>query len=68
MPGNNTVTAILSTTWWNYFRIILDTLKSAGSTPLPLILEEFLGAPFPAADDSGLVAKVTITPFQNLAC
>ncbi|KAH8589577.1 hypothetical protein B0O99DRAFT_664485 [Bisporella sp. PMI_857] len=36
-PGNNTVTATVSTTWWNYFRTILDTLKSSGATPLPLM-------------------------------
>lgn len=67
-PGNNTVTAIVPTTWWNYLRTILDTLESAGAHPLPLVLESLLGLPLPPTDDEGLMAGVIVTPFKRVTC
>lgn len=67
-PGNNTVTAILPTTWWNYLRTIIGTLESSGQQPLPLVLEELLGLPLPSADDEGLMPGVRVTPFKRVIC
>lgn len=67
-PGNNTVTAIVPTTWWNYLRTIIDTLESSGARPLPLVLEDLLGLPLPTADDEGLMPGVIITPFKRATC
>lgn len=67
-PGNNTVTAMVSTTWWNYLRTIIDTLESSGAHPLPLVLESLLGLPLPSADDEGLMPGVTVTPFRRVIC
>lgn len=67
-PGDNTVTAIVPTTWWNYLRTILDTLESAGAHPLPLVLEGLLGLPLPSTDDAGLMPGVTVTPFKRVIC
>lgn len=67
-PGDNTVTAIVPTTWWNYLRTILDTLESAGAHPLPLVLEGLLGVPLPSRDDGGLMPGITVTPFKRVVC
>lgn len=67
-PGDNTVTAIVPTTWWNYLRTILDTLESAGAHPLPVVLEGLLGAPLPSRDDGGLMPGITVTPFKRVVC
>lgn len=67
-PGDNTVTAIVPTTWWNYLRTILDTLESAGAHPLPLVLEDLLGVPLPSTDDGGLMPGITVTPFKRVVC
>lgn len=67
-PGDNTVTAIVPTTWWNYLRTIIDTLESAGAHPLPLVLEGLLGLPLPSVDDGGLMPGVSVTPFKRVGC
>lgn len=67
-PGDNTVTAIVPTTWWNYLRTIIDTLESAGAHPLPVVLEGLLGLPLPPTDDGGLMPGVTVTPFKRVGC
>ncbi|ETS73836.1 hypothetical protein PFICI_14782 [Pestalotiopsis fici W106-1] len=67
-PGNNTVTAVVPTTWWNYLKTILDTLESSGLLPLPLVLEAVAGQPLPGASDEGLMPGVHITPFKRVVC
>lgn len=67
-PGNNTVTAIVPTTWWNYLRTIIGTLESSGQHPLPLVLEALLGLPLPSTDDEGLMPGVIVTPFKRVVC
>jgi hypothetical protein len=67
-PGNNAVTAVVATTWWNYLRTILATLQSSGLPPLPLVLQELTGQPLPAASDEGLMPGVCITPFKRVVC
>lgn len=67
-PGNNTVTAIVPTTWWSYLRTIIGTLESSGQHPLPLVLEGLLGLPLPSTDDEGLLPGVRVTPFKRVVC
>ncbi|KAI1366485.1 hypothetical protein F5Y08DRAFT_351412 [Xylaria arbuscula] len=62
--GNNTVTAIVPTTLWNYLRTVLGSLESAGAEPLLLVL----GAPLATTDESGLLSGVRVTPLQNIVC
>lgn len=70
VPGNNTITATVPTTWWNYIQSILipDGLESAGTAPLLLIYEELLGTPFPSRIDEGLLPEVWIIPIQQIVC
>lgn len=67
-PGNNTVTAMVPTTWWNYLRTIIDILESSGAHPLPLVLEALLGLPLPSTDEGGLMPGVIVTPFRRVIC
>lgn len=67
-PGDNTVTAIVPTTWWNYLRAIIDTVQSAGADPLPLVLKDLLGLPLPSTEDGGLMPGVSVTPFKRVGC
>lgn len=68
LPGNNTITAIVPTTWWNYLRTIIGTLESSGQHPLPLVLEGLLGLPLPSTDYEGLLPGVRVTPFKRVVC
>ena len=63
--GNNTITAIVPTTLWNYLRTIIGSLESAGAVPLPLVLGT---PPLGTIEEAGLLPGVRITPFQKVVC
>lgn len=63
--GKNTVSLIIPTTLWNYVRTIITKLETAGSSPLPLTLQDY-GVPLAGRTESGLVGTVTLTPFKSV--
>lgn len=63
--GKNIVSLIIPTTLWNYVRTIITELKTAGSSPLPVTLQDY-GIPLAGRTESGLVGTVTLTPFKSV--
>lgn len=59
--GENEVLVIAPTTMWNYLLGLLPEIKTAGSTPLPLVM----GLPL-VPMETGLLGPVTVTPFKSL--
>lgn len=57
----NEVMVVVPTTMWNYLRGILPDLRTAGSTPFPVLS----GVPL-LPMDAGLLGPVTVVPYENM--
>jgi hypothetical protein len=60
--GQNTVTAIVPTTMWNYIRTLLDEVESTGIAPI----FQKLGIRVPPTSDTGLIGPCNIVPYQKI--
>lgn len=64
--GKNTVEVVVPTPMWNYLRTIIADLRTAGSVPLPVTLEELLGLPLEGRTEAGLLGPVKVVPVKRL--